>query len=379
MDLHAAVALSTLTGLTRGRAFAVYKELIEQAGSTSLEEVIACAAPGANVERIADAARAQATALLDAAAASGIVAVRSVDEGYPPLLRTIADPPPVLWGRGDLASLTRPGVAIVGSRAATSYALEVAARLAGELAGRGVLVVSGLARGADGAAHRGCLAAGGATVAVLGSGPDVIYPPEHRELSVSICCGGALVSEHGPGVPPLPDHFPLRNRLISGISLGVVVVEANEKSGSLITARYALEQGRDVMAVPGSVLGGRNRGSHALLKDGAKVVETADDILEELGWSQPSSGSARTAPETGDRPGPGGRGSRLDEKISSKSLRDEDLLQNLTPGESYDVDEMSATVGLAGGALLPRLTQWEMQGRVVKLPGGRYVRRDGRG
>jgi DNA processing protein len=361
MDLHTAVALSTLTGLTRGRAFAVFKELREQAGSTTLEEVIACAAPGANVDRIAAAARLQATALIDAADAAGIIAVQGSDARYPPLLRAISDPPPVLWVRGQAEVLTRPGVAIVGSRAATPYALEVAARLGAELADRGMLVVSGLARGADGSAHRGCLEAGGTTLAVLGSGPDVIYPSEHRDLAASIGKAGALVSEHGPGVPPLPDHFPLRNRLISGISLAVVVVEANEKSGSLITARYALEQGRDVMAVPGSVLGGRNRGSHALLKDGAKVVETAVDILEELGW--PASSEA------------GSVGGRVEgpAKISDNPLKVDELLQKLTPGESYDLDEMSATVGLPGSKLLPRLTEWEMKGQLVKIAGGRYA------
>jgi DNA processing protein len=163
-----------------------------------------------------------------------------------------------------------------------------------------------------------------------------------------------VVSELGPGAPPLPEHFPLRNRLISGISLAVVVVEANEKSGSLITARYALEHGRDVMAVPGSVLGGRNRGSHALLKDGAKVVESADDILEELGW--PALRSGNGAPE-----------------ISSKSLKTDPLLANLTPGETYDLVEMSATLGLAGSKLLPRLTEWEMRGQLVRVAGGRYI------
>ena len=188
--------------------------------------------------------------------------------------------------------LNRPAVAIVGSRAASAYALEVAGRLAADLARRGIVVVSGLARGVDGAAHRAALRAVGATVAVLGSGPDVIYPREHAELAVSLCENGALLSELGPGAPPLPEHFPQRNRLISGISLGLVVVEASDKSGSLITARCALEQGRDVMAVPGSVLGGRNRGSHALLKDGAKVVETADDILEELGLGRCQAPSA---------------------------------------------------------------------------------------
>ena len=263
------------------------------------------------------------------------------------MLRAIVDPPPVLWVRGEPAALVRPAIAIVGSRAASPYALEVAARLGAELAERDVLVVSGLARGADGAAHRGCLDAGGVTVAVLGSGVDRIYPPEHDLLAASIRKDGALVSELGPGVPPLPDHFPARNRLISGISLGVVVVEANEKSGSLITARCALEQGREVMAVPGSVLGGRNRGSHALLKDGAKVVETADDILEEL-----APALREACRRTG---GP-------DEKISSNSLKLEDLLLALTPGQAYDLDELSATVGLTGSELLPRITGWEMGG-----------------
>jgi DNA protecting protein DprA len=180
--------------------------------------------------------------------------------------------------------LTQPAVAIVGSRDATRYALDVAARLGTELAERGIVVTSGLARGVDSAAHQGAVDADGATVAVLGSGLDNIYPREHQYLAETIVNKGVVVSELGPGGLPLAEHFPLRNRIISGISLAVVVVEASEKSGSLITARCAAEQGRDVMAVPGSVLTGRNRGSHSLLKDGAKVVETADDILEELGW-----------------------------------------------------------------------------------------------
>ena len=186
-----------------------------------------------------------------------------------------------------------------------------------------------------------------------------------------------MVSELGPGAPPLQEHFPLRNRLISGISLGVVVVEASEKSGSLITARCALDQGRDVMAVPGSVLGGRNRGSHALLKDGAKVVETADDILEELGWpalSEPIrvEGPALSEPSRAQGPGPGGAGEPDARKISRNSLNHEGLLSKLTPGETYDLDELSATVELDASVLLPRLTEWELRGRLVKVPGGRY-------
>jgi len=350
MDRLTAVALSTLSGLTRTRAFAVFKELRNDGGSPEIEEVIACASPGANVDRLAAEARDRASGLIKAAARHCIGIIQWDDDSYPALLDAIIDPPPVLWVLGKTEVLSRPAVAIVGSRAASAYALEVAARLGGELAARGVVVVSGLARGADGAAHQGCLANGGATVAVLGSGVDRIYPPEHDTLAVRICKDGALVSEFGPGTPPLPDHFPLRNRVISGISLGIVVVEANEKSGSLITARCALEQGRDVMAVPGSVLGGRNRGSHALLKDGAKVVETADDILEELGW----------------------RGSTA-LKVSANSLEQDELLQRLAPGQAYDLDELSATVKETGSDLLPRLTDWEMRGLLKRVPGGRYV------
>jgi DNA processing protein len=386
MDLLNAVALSTLPGIARGRAAGVFKELREQApgGSSpggprvagvALEEVIACCTPAADVDDVAAAARSDAATLLARAPAAGIVPVPWDDERYPPLLRAIVDPPPVLWVRGQMSAIAVPAVAIVGSRAATPYALEVASRLAGELAERGLLVVSGLARGADGAAHRGCLRAGGATVAVLGCGPDVIYPAEHRALSVSICEAGALVSELGPGAPPLQEHFPQRNRLISGISLAVVVIEASDRSGSLITARFALEQGRDVMAVPGSVLGGRNRGSHALLKDGAKVVETADDILEELGWPalRGVQGPAPGAVE-GLEEGPLAHAGAFGRaEISANPLKTDALLARLTPGNAYDLDEMSATLGLAGWKLLPRLTEWEMRGQVVKVAGGRYV------
>ena len=247
-------------------------------------------------------------------------------------------------------------MAIVGSRAATPYAQEVAAHLASELVAADLVVVSGLARGADGAAHRGCLGAGGSTIAVLGCGPDVVYPKEHAQLAASICRTGVLVSELGPGGPPLPEHFPLRNRLISGISLAVVVVEASERSGSLITARYALEQGRDVMAVPGNVLSGRNRGSHALLKDGAKVVESVDDILGELGWP------------VRDRAG------EAAPKNSANVLAKDGLIDRMTLGELYDLDDLSKLTGLPGPRLLARVTEWELHGWIVRSGGGRFQR-----
>jgi DNA processing protein len=353
MDLHSAVALSVLPGISRVRAAAALKRLREWRGERlTLEQVIAVAAPAADVSAVADPARTEAARLLDAAAPAGVTALPWWDDRYPPLLRMIGDPPPVLWARGDFDVLTTPAVAIVGSRAATPYAMDAAARLAEDLAGHGLTVVSGLARGVDGAAHRGCIAGGGRTIAVLGSGPDVIYPSEHRKLAQDVPAHGAIVSELGPGAPPLPEHFPLRNRLISGISLAVVVVEASEKSGSLITAGCALEQGRDVMAVPGSILSGRNRGSHALLKDGAKVVEDAVDILEELGW-----------PSGGCTPARNG-----------KYLITDPLLDRMAPGEAYDLDALAGLFGLAGPDLLARMTAWELQGRVSRLPGGRFRR-----
>jgi DNA processing protein len=286
------------------------------------------------------------------------------DARYPPLLNCIIDPPPVLWVRGRVEALHRHTVAIVGSRAATPYALDVGWRLAAELAERGVAVASGLARGVDSAAHRGCLESAGVTVGVLGSGLDRIYPAEHQALAATITKKGALVSELGPGGPPLPEHFPLRNRIISGISLAVVVVEANEKSGSLITARCALDQGRDVMAVPGSVLSGRNRGSHSLLKDGAKVVETADDILEELGW-----------------PVADGRSPAADGAVSGsagKALKEDPLLGFMEPGETYGLDQLAVLTGLPASRLLTRLMQLELAGTVAAVS-GRFSRTAGRG
>jgi DNA processing protein len=253
--------------------------------------------------------------------------------------------------RGNLSALSKPAVAIVGSRAGTPYGLSVAEHLASDLAARGVAIVSGLARGVDSAAHRGALSANGSTLAVLGSGTDVIYPPEHRDLARRVEINGAVLSELVPGTAPRKPFFPLRNRLISGLSHAVLIVEAGDKSGSLITARCALEQGREVLAVPGNVLSGRNRGGHALLRDGAKIVESADDILEELSVRMPG---------------------RPDPKLVAGP---EDLvLSNLAPGEPCDLDAISERTGLPSQRLLPRLFELEMQGLVRRVGGGRFVR-----
>ncbi len=297
--------------------------------------------------------RERAARLLEVGAAGGIEAIGWSDSRYPARLAALDDRPPVLWLKGDATTLARPAVAIVGSRAATRYAVAVAERLAGDVGGAGIAVVSGCARGVDAAAHRGALGGGGATIAVLGSGVDVIYPAEHARLAASIAETGAVVSELPPGTPPRRHHFPRRNRLISGLANGVVVVEAGARSGSLITARHAAEQGREVMAVPGNVLSGRSAGGHALIRDGAAIVETADDILEAMGSGRIGAGSPPGAAPT-ESPDP--------------------VLRLMDPGETCGVDELIERSGLDSASLLLRLTELEIAGRVERAGAGRFVR-----
>ncbi|MGE0040735.1 MAG: DNA-processing protein DprA [Vicinamibacterales bacterium] len=301
-------------------------------------------------EPLAGLARAQ----LARAGRLGLVPVPIGEPGYPPLLAAIADPPPVLWVRGDPGACARPAVALVGCRAATAAGLEMARRLAAGLAGAGLVVTSGLARGIDSAAHQAALNAGGTSVAVLGSGPDRIYPPEHRGLAAALAGAGAVVSEFPPGVPPLAHHFPLRNRLVSGLVRAVVIVEAPERSGALITAGCALDQGRDVYVVPGAVPGDRNRGGHRLLKDGAKLVESSDDILEELGWSRESPGVCPADPE----PDP--------------------VLGHLPQVVEFSIDDLSSATGLPAGRVLARLLELELTGRIQRVGSGRFLQTGGR-
>lgn len=301
----------------------------------------------------ADAAR----TMRERAARDGIAVIAWNDARLPLELATIGDCPPALWYRGDPSCFDAGAVAIVGSRAASHVALETAARLAADLAARGVVIVSGLARGVDSAAHRGALTTG-RTIAVLGSGVDRVYPSEHASLAREIAeRGGLVLSEYPPGTPPLRFHFPMRNRLISGLSQAVVVIEAHEKSGSLITAACALEQGREVMAVPGNVLSGRNRGGHALIRDGAKIVECADDILGELGW-----GSARAA------------GASSGATADRTAVSADPVLRLLEPGHPCDLDAIAAASGLDAARLLPRLIDLELRGLIRRVGGGRFMR-----
>jgi len=280
--------------------------------------------------------------------------------GYPPLLAELHDPPARLYLRGGPADvLSLPAVAVVGARSCSAYGSQVARELAGDLAAAGVVVVSGLARGVDGEAHRGALHAGGITVAVLGCGIDRDYPRAHAELARRIVETGLVVSEYEPGVEPSPWRFPARNRIIAGLTRATVVVEARARSGALITADFALEQGRAVLAVPGNVLGGRNYGAHALLRDGAKLVECADDILEEL--------------PLGIRDWGLGTGESKESKTTNPASQDP-VLRRMTEGETYDLDELSELSGVDRVKLLPRLLELELGGAVRRVGGGRFVR-----
>ncbi len=350
MDLAALVALSRLSHSRRRLADAA--RLTDQLDGRleSALDLLASDAP-AGASRLLE----EAASVLAEAARAGLHAVGLGDPAYPLALDAIPDPPLVLWVRGTLPA-TGLAVAIVGSRAASPAAGEISRRLAIGLAGRGILVISGLARGCDGEAHRGALAGGGTTVAVLGSGADVIYPREHRSLAEEVADSGAVISELPPGTPPMPHHFPLRNRIISGLSRGVVVVEAGEKSGSLITASCAIEQGREVMVVPGGVLSGRNRGGHALLRDGAALVENAEDVLFALGMG-PHPLPASAAPEAPD---------------------EDPVLAALDVEDAQDLDALTVRTGLPSGRLLVRLSELEMAGCVARRPGGRFVRFPGK-
>ncbi|MHB1140134.1 MAG: DNA-processing protein DprA [Sulfuricaulis sp.] len=280
------------------------------------------------------------------------------DPDYPALLREIADPPVMLYVIGRRQVLSNPQLAIVGSRNPSPMGRENAQAFARSLAAAGLTVTSGLALGVDGAAHRGALAAGGATIAVTGTGLDRVYPARHRELAHEIAVHGALVSEFALGTPPLPENFPQRNRLISGLSLGTLVVEAALQSGSLITARLAAEQGREVFAIPGSIHAPQARGCHALIRQGAKLVETAQDILEELG---PLASVARASAPENAAPAP-----TLDAPMAA-------LLQQIGH-DPVSVDVLIERSGLTADAVSSMLLQMELNGLVSSCPGGKVQR-----
>lgn len=270
---------------------------------------------------------------------------------FPTGVARLADPPLGLLVRGRLP--VGPAVAVVGARRATPYGLQVAGLLADELARAGVPVVSGMARGIDAVAHRAALDAGGATVAVWGTGPDRVYPAEHATLAARIAGAGGLVTEYPPGTPPRPANFPQRNRIVVGLVQAVVVVEAAARSGALITARLAGDEGRDVLAVPGSILSDLSVGPNALIRMGASPVLGVGDILAELGLEQQSSASAQGANKPDADP----------------------VLAAVPPGEAVTIDELLAATGDGATALLARLLELELEGSVERLADGRYRRK----
>ena len=279
------------------------------------------------------------------------------DPEFPGILAQLPDPPPLLYMRGDLRDSDDPAVAVVGSRRATPYGLEMARLLAFEIAGAGVTIVSGLARGIDEAAHRGALEAGGRTLAFLGSGIDRIYPRESVRLAERISMSGAILSEFPLGTAPLSGNFPVRNRLISGVARGTLVVEAAARSGSLITARLALEQGRDVFAVPGNATTENALGPNLLIQQGAKLVMRGRDVLEEIPGVAlpPEAETAASGPDVTEE--------------------EERILRHLSPADPVTLDFLAAATGMEAGPLLAALLKLEVHDWVRQLPGGRFTRK----
>jgi len=278
------------------------------------------------------------------------------DPLYPERLRTIYDPPVLLFVRGQWDRADFPAIAVVGTRRATSYGRQISEWFARDLAGYGLTVVSGAARGVDTAAHRGALRSSGKTIAVLGCGIDVCYPRENRDLLEEIAASGAVISEYPPGTEPDSWRFPARNRIISGLSMGVVVIEAPEDSGALITVDFALEQGREIFAVPGNIDSGRSRGCHRLIKEGAHLVENPKEILQGLGLY------------VEEVPSPRQMAMPLD-------LPEEDIaLLNLLSLQPKLLDQILEEIGLPSARVLSRLTFLELKGHIKRLPGNQFVR-----
>ncbi len=274
------------------------------------------------------------------------------DPAFPPLLLQTADPPLLLYVQGSTAALSGAGVAVVGSRRATAQGLDNAHAFGAALSQQGLVVFSGLALGVDAAAHQGALTGPAATVAVVGTGLDRVYPARHQALAEHISSHGAMVSEFAPGVPPLAENFPQRNRIIAGLSLGTLVVEATPQSGSLITARLALEACREVFAIPGSIHAPQSRGCHALIKQGAKLVETAQDIVDELRLSTATQATSPLEPAT-----------------------EADPLLLALGHDPVSLDALGGRTGWPAAELTVRLLELELEGRVARLPGGLYQQR----
>jgi DNA processing protein len=302
------------------------------------------------------------------------------DEAFPDRLMEIYDPPPVIWVRGDVRLLSRPGIAVVGTRQPTPYGAGMAEMLSRDLARRGMVIMSGMARGVDSCAHKGALEAGGATVAVWGTGIDVIYPKENKKLAEQIVAqGGAIVSEFPLGTFPAPQNFPIRNRTLSGMSVGVLVVEGGEYSGTRITARCALDQGRDVYAVPGNATNKNAWGPNTLIKQGAKLTATWEDVWEDLP-SQVRMELEAAAEAQAARNESSGQGSAslFNERPTTPPMSEHErlVMQELRQDETLQLDELIERLELkmVSGEIFTALFELELSGRVKQMPGKQYVR-----
>ncbi len=302
----------------------------------------------------------------------GAVVITLEDEDYPPLLREIYDPPIALYIRGDLKkACSRPCLAVVGSRRSSTYGVNAALSLSRDLSQNGLTIVSGLARGIDASAHRGALEAGGLTVAVVGTGLETTYPKEHKKLEQEIAANGAVISEFPLGTPPLPQNFPYRNRVLSGLCFGVLIVEAAEHSGSLITARLAYEQGREVFAVPGNITSQTSFGPNFLIKDGAKLVQQWRDVVEELPRD------VRERILGADRPKGNDMQSNVQPMFETVALSGEErkLLDMLTADAPSHIDQLLISSGMNSSDLMTALLGLQMKDRIKELPGKSYIKR----
>jgi DNA processing protein len=362
------VQAEVLLSLVSGVGPRIRKTLLEHFGSA---QAVLSAAPsdlrevpgiGAKISRAISAAAREidVEAELALCRERGIAVIIESDDAYPSRLKEIPDPPGVLFVRGAFAPTDGLAVAIVGTRHATQYGLAQAERLAAGLSRAGYTIVSGLARGIDAAAHRGALKAGGRTLAVLGSGVLNVYPPEHVELAGEISLRGAVMSENPPMSPPLAGAFPQRNRIITGLSLGVIVVEASERSGALISARHAMEQGREVFAVPGRVDNRMSRGCHRLIRDGAKLVESVDDVLEELG-------PLATPTQRED-------GTQVRHPVELQLNEPEQAVLGAVDDEPTSIDDIAAASGLPVQNVLSTVSVLEMKRLIRRVSGNRVIR-----
>ena len=367
-----ALTLTPGLGPTRAKRLVEFFGGIEPLFHASLTELEAAGLPAQAAQALGTGRSVELAHEETAKAAGlGITLIAMDDDAYPARLRQIYDPPLVLYVRGNSAALLQPGIAVVGTRHPTPYGSGMAERLGCDLAARGLVIFSGLARGVDTASHRGAVSAKGKTVAVFGTGVDVLYPKENSRLADQILSsGGALVSEFPLGTFAAPQNFPIRNRIISGISLGVLVIEAAEYSGTRITARCALEQGRDVYAVPGNVTNKNSWGPNTLIKQGAKLVATWEDVWEEL----PADVRLALTPETGAE-SPGSQTASLFEE-PSLSPHEKKIYAVLKADEAMHLDEIIETLeaDLSSSEIFAALFELELAGKVKQLPGKNFVK-----